>query len=296
MNRDQFVQFYERLEATRTRYTECIRITREDGEVYRFTAHDKDLDIEENEGGIATYKAADSFKMTALENQAGLVVSNMDIDAIISDASIKESHIIGGLFDNANVELFLAFWSQRGIQMLPLRTSWIGEIQTTGVSFKADLRGIAQKLQQMFVATTSLECRWAFGDSKCGVNKALYTRTVNVTSAESQDTFYANIALIDQGRFQWGLCTFNGGENAGMSMEIIRNAGNRIQLFLPMPFEIITGTSVSLVYGCDKVFNKGCNFFDNRRRFGGEPFLAGSDILTTYPTSFGDEEEDEGGK
>lgn len=81
-----------------------------------------------------------------------------------------------------------------------------------------------------------------------------------------------------------------------MSMEIIRNAGNRIQLFLPMPFEILTGTSVSLVYGCDKIFNKGCNFFNNRRRFGGEPFLAGSDILTTYPTSFGDEEEDEGGK
>ena len=296
MNRSTYLALYNRLNSTRTRHVECAKITREDGTVFRFTAHDKDLKIEEDDSRFYTYKSADSFKITAIENQSGLVVSNMDIDAIISDDSITDEDLISGLFDFANIEIFLAYWSGSSIGRLPLRTSWIGEIQVKGVEFKADLRGIAQKLQQVFVSTTSLECRWTFADAKCGLNRATFTRTVPVTSVVSQDQFFANIAVPDRNKFQWGLVTWLTGNNAGGQMEIIRNYEQRIQLFLPMPFEIETGDSVSLVYGCDKTL-KTCNtVYANADRFGGEPFLAGSDLLMTYPRSVSnDDEEDNGG-
>lgn len=295
MKRDNYTLLYNRLANTRTKYTECVKITRTDGTTYRFTALDDDLSIQEADGAFYTYKSADSFKLTALETQSGLVVSNMDVDCIVSDDSIAEDDLIAGLFDHANVELFIAYWAGQSIGTLPLRTSWIGEIQIKGVQFRADLRGIAQKLQQVFIQTTSLECRWTFCDPKCGLNAATYTRNVTVTAVESNDTFDANILSGDQNKFQWGLARFLTGNNAGGEMEIIRNFNTRIQLFLPMPFDVQVGDTLQLIYGCDKVFRTCNTVYNNADRFGGEPFLAGSDLLVTYPKMVDDDEEDDDG-
>ncbi len=296
MNRADYTNLYTKLAGTRTKYTECVKITRLDGQIYRFTAHDEDLLIQEEDSRFHSYKSADSFTLTALENQAGLVVSNMDVEAIVSDDSISEDDLIGGLFDHAKVELFIAYWAGQQIGTLPLRASWIGEITLKGVQFKADLRGIAQKLQQVFLKATSLECRWSFGDQFCGKNLTTFTKTVTITTVESNDTFVANILLADRNKFQWGLARWVTGNNAGGEMEIIRNFNQRIQLFLPMPFAISVGDQVQLVYGCDKVFKTCRATYDNSERFGGEPFLAGSDLLITYPRMLEKEdEEDEGG-
>lgn len=296
MNRANYLALYERLATTRTKYTECIKITRTDGVIYRFTALDENLIVQEDDLQFYAYKSADSFKLTALENQAGLAVSNMDIDSVISDESITEGALIGGLFDYANVEIFIAYWASHRVGTLPLRTSWVGEVVLRGIEFTADLRGIAQKLQQIFIQTTSLDCRWRFADAKCGLNPATYTRTVTVTEVESNDTFRANIAAPDRNKFQWGLATWLTGNNAGGQMEIIRNHNQRLHLFLPMPYDIEVGDSVSMIYGCDKNFTT-CGDYDNRRRFGGEPFLASSDLLISYPKIVEDEEEEKkGGK
>lgn len=292
MNRDQFLTFYQRLEKTRTNFTECVKLTREDGTVFRFTAHDDDILVEEQNGSSYIYKSADSFKITAIENQIGIAVSNMDIDAIISDDSISEADLTSGLFNGANVELFLAYWTVNGLGILPLRTSWIGELTVKGVSFKADLRGIAQKLQQMFIHSCSLECRWIFGDSKCGKDTNIYTRDRLVTAVESRSTFSANIVTLDEGKFQWGLVTFLSGGNQGLSMEIIRNHEKRLQLFLPLPYDISVGDQIRLVYGCDKTYAKCRDFYTNASRFGGEPFLTGSDFIKTYPVTVKAEDED----
>lgn len=294
MNRSQYVTLYNRLATTRTRYTECVKVTRTDGAVFRFTAHDADLRIQEEDSTFYMYKAADSFSLTALENQQGLVVSNMDVDAIISDESITEDALIAGLFDYANVEIFIAYWGSTQIGTLPLRTSWVGEVTLRGGSFTADLRGIAQKLQQVFISATSLECRWSFGDFKCGKPLATYTRRVGVTSKETNDTFSCNLGPF-QNKLQWGLAKWVTGANAGGSMEIIRNFNNRIQLFLPMPFNIAPGDQLDVIYGCDKTFTTCRKDYENAMRFGGEPFLAGSDLLITYPKLVADA-DDGGGK
>jgi uncharacterized phage protein (TIGR02218 family) len=292
MNREQFLTFYNRLAQTRTKYTECVKITRADGTILRFTALDENLLVQEADLQFYTYKSADSFKITALENQSGLAVSNMNIDAIVSDDSITEEALIAGLYDYANVELFIAYWSGMSLGLLPLRTSWIGEVTLKGVQFTADLRGIAQKLQQVFIQTTSLECRFEFAGTKCGLSRPTYTRNVTITGTTSNDTFLANIAAPDQNKFQWGLATWLTGNNAGGQMEIIRNFGQRIQLFLPMPFEINVGDTVALVYGCDKTFTTCREVYENPRRFGGEPFLASSDLLISYPKIVERERED----
>jgi len=292
MNRATFANLYNRLQRSKTRYTECVKIVREDGTEFRFTAHDKPLYIWERDGQRYEYVAANSFEITAIENSAGLAVSNMDINALITNDSITEDELRAGLYERARVEMFLAYWSNSRVQTLPLRTSWIGELQTKGTSFRADLRGISQLLAQMFVEQTSLECRATFCDTRCGLDVADYTLSYTVTTKISQSVFIANIAGNDHGTYEFGLATFTGGLNNGLTMEVLHNWTTKIELFLPMPYAIEIGDTLTLVKGCDKR-RTTCIEFENFTRFVGEPFLAGSDVLMRYPSQTVPEEDGE---
>lgn len=286
MNRSQYAAMFRMLERTRTKWVECIRITRTDGTVYRFTAHDEDLRISDGTpGGPKIFQSAASFSLTNLETNIGLVVSNMNIDAIISDDAITEADLRNGVFEHANVELFLAYWGNNRIRLLPLRTSWIGELQINGSEYKADLRGIAQKLAQVFVSGTSLDCRWSFcdenasGKSYCGLNADSFTDSLVVASVESRDTFTVNPHGNGDDYYKWGKVTFTSGENNGASMEVLRQWGDRFQLFLPLKGVIAPGDTLDALAGCNKTFTQ-CQAYSNSRRFGGEPYLEGSDVLT----------------
>jgi len=284
VNRTQYAALYSRLAKTKTNTAECIRITRNDGEIFRFTAHDRQLRIVEEDGTIQLYEPADSFQITALETSAGLIVSNYDLRAIISDDTITEAELLGGLYNQANVYMFLSYWTNSTQGILPLRMSWMGELGVQGESFKADLRGIAQKLAQTFTLLTSLECRWHFCEvGGCGLNPATYTRSVTVTDVESQDIFSANIGGDNINDFEWGLATFTSGANNGLSMEISRNNADRMKLFLPMGGIIAVGNTLDIIEGCNKTYESCRNRYNNLRYFGGEPFLTGSDVLTAYP-------------
>ena len=289
MNRTQFTAMYTRLAQTRTKYTECIRITRTDGTQYRFTAHDKPLKIVEVDDRAYEYTPANSFELTAIETQLGLVVSNMDIKGIIDDDAIAANDLRAGLFDHARVDVFIAYWSGLRVRMLPLRTSWIGELQVRDQEFRVDLRGIAGRLAQMFIETTSLECRWQFCDANCGLDEADHRWNTNVLQSIAADTFTITSGALPSGfsveRLNYGRVDFLDGDNAGLSMEIINAYGNRVRTFLPMPFPIADGDSIRVVEGCDKRFSTCCNTFENGARFGGEPWLKGSDVLTQYPNS-----------
>lgn len=289
MNRAQYTAMFNLLSRTKTRYAECVRITRTDGTVFRFTAHDKPIRIREPEGGSFNYLSANSFSLTSLETSIGLVVSNMDIDGAIDDDSITENDLRNGLFDHANVDLFLAYWSNNKVAVLPLRTSWVGEIQMDGPKYKVDLRGIAQRLAQTFVKATSLECRYDFCDRECTLDIADFTETFTVNGVDGRDTFRVGGGITDtENYYQWGLATWLTGSNAGVKMEILRQNRNRVQLFLPMNSAIRLGDTISLVAGCSKTWTQ-CGVFDNKVNFGGEPFLAGNDILSRYPDDTADE-------
>lgn len=295
MNRNALAIIYDRLAETKTQYAECVKITRRDGVIYRLTAHDRDMLVQEDDGVRYTYQPADSFKLTALENTAGLVVTNMDLEAILSDETISENDVIAGIFDYAKVDLFIAFWRNVVTGTLPLRTGWFGEINTMEVEFRVDVRGLAQRLQNFFIQTTSLECRYDFCDSNCGLDAATFITNVTVSEVESKDTFLVTgIIPADYGTYQWGLATWTSGDNEGVSMEILRNFEDRLHLFLPMPYAIEVGDTIDILKGCDKRFTTCRDTYNNARVFGGEPFLQGDDVLSETPDY--PKDEDGGGK
>ena len=143
----------------------CWRITRVDGREFFFTDHDRDLVFDGDR-----YKAGSGYSRTAIANDASLSVDNLDVEGVFDDEAITEEELRAGLFDQAEVRIFLVNWADPSMGALRLRRGWFGEAALTeqGV-FRTELRGMAQALSQRIGELYSPECRADLGDPRCGV-------------------------------------------------------------------------------------------------------------------------------
>jgi hypothetical protein len=143
----------------------CWRITRTDGVVFRFTDHDRDLVVESE-----VYQASAGYSRTAISNDAGMGVDNLDVEGVFDSAAVTEEELRAGLFDRAEVRIFLVNWADPSMGVLRLRRGWFGEVVLTeqGV-FRTELRGLTQALSQRIGELYSPECRADLGDHRCRV-------------------------------------------------------------------------------------------------------------------------------
>jgi len=143
----------------------CWRLIRTDGTEFYFTDHDVDLVVDGNR-----YKASSGYKRTAVQNDSSLAVDNLDIEGIFDDEAITIEDLRAGLFDSAEVYIFLVNWADLSQGILKMRRGRLGEITLTeqGV-FRTELRGLTQFLSQKLGEVYSPECRADLGDSRCKV-------------------------------------------------------------------------------------------------------------------------------
>lgn len=94
------------LETRETTLCWCWRITKTDNTVLGFTNHDRDLTF-----GSVTYEASTGFLGTEIESQLGMSVDNMDVYGAVDSVNISEADIEAGLYDNAEIEVYLVNWS-----------------------------------------------------------------------------------------------------------------------------------------------------------------------------------------
>ena len=143
----------------------CWRITRVDGQEFFFTDHDRDLAFE---GEV--YKASSGYSRTAIANDASLGVDNLDVEGVFDSEAITEQELRAGLFDQAEVRIFLVNWADSSMGALRMRRGWFGEVVLTeqGV-FRTELRGLSQALSQRIGELYSPECRADLGDHRCKV-------------------------------------------------------------------------------------------------------------------------------
>jgi hypothetical protein len=143
----------------------CWRITRSDGREFFFTDHDRDLLFE---GEL--YKASSGYSRTAIANDASLGVDNLDVEGVFDSEAITEQELRAGLFDQAEVRIFLVNWADPSMGALRMRRGWFGEVVLTeqGI-FRTELRGMTQALSQRVGELYSPECRADLGDHRCKV-------------------------------------------------------------------------------------------------------------------------------
>ncbi|MBN8531718.1 MAG: DUF2163 domain-containing protein, partial [Alphaproteobacteria bacterium] len=228
----------------------CWKLTPRVGSALGFTDHDRDLVI----SGV-TYKAATGFTPTAVLSRAELAVDSLDLEGMLDAAAITEADVLAGKYDYAEICIFMVNYADLSQGILYLRQGWLGEVRMSGAHFVAELRGLAQRLQQTIGEVFSPGCRASFGDARCKINPAGFTFAGTVISAVSRLVFTDSGRTQASGYFNQGKITFTSGANNGLSMEIkAYNTAKEFTLALPMPGAILPGDTYSAVAGCDKAF------------------------------------------
>lgn len=258
----------------------CWLITRTDGVIMAFTDHDRDIDFED-----VIYISISGFTPTAIESKNDLSVDNMEVEGILAQGYITAPDLLAGLYDFAQIEIFLVNVEDITQGRMMLKTGTIGEVTLENNMFKAEIRGLTQHLSQTIAQVYSPTCRAVLGDNKCKVDLATITVSATVTAITSSQIFTASTLTQPAGWFTGGEVLCTAGDNEGLRMEIKEFAAASVVLALPLPYPIAIGDVFNVIAGCDKAFDTCKAKFDNVVNFRGEPLVPGMDrILTTAGT------------
>lgn len=255
----------------------CWRLQRQDGWVRGFTDHDQPLSID----GL-TYVASTGFLPSAIKSGADLSVDNLDVDGFLDDDALKAEDLTAGRFDGAEIDIFLVNWADLTQGRLLLRRGTLGEVKRADNRFSAEIRGVANRLQQVSGKLYSRLCRTDLGSAECTVALESLTDELVVSAVAAGDTFSVPTAR-PTGFYTFGLCTFLTGANADAATEVLQHNGEVIQLFTSMPRPIVVGDQVRIVAGCDKTPETCQVRFTNILNFRGEPHIPGNDKVFSYP-------------
>ena len=264
-----------------TTLASCWRIVRRDGREFYFTDHDQDIVFEGN-----TYEAESSYSRTAIENGSEMAVDNLDVAGILDSDKISEEDMRNGLFNRADVYIFIVNWSDPSEGALKVRRGWFGEVTITDTGqFTTEIRGLAQALSHNFIEVYSPECRADFCDSRCKLNIADFEDSTTVAVVLGRDVFTlsSDYSPPSQGIVP-GTVRFVDGDNAGRTVEIIgyNAAERRIELFEPVAYTIAPGTQVVVAPGCDGSLDR-CKLYNNVINRRAEDYVPGNDELMKYP-------------
>ncbi|RMF08899.1 MAG: DUF2163 domain-containing protein [Alphaproteobacteria bacterium] len=261
-----------------TRLVTCWRVRRKDGVVLGFTTHDRALEVE----GLV-YRPSSAFTPTAIADSNRFNVDNLDVTGVLSSAAITEPDLRSGLYDGAEVRIFLVDWADPDGGTVELRQGWIGEVTLKDGVFVAEVRGLMQALQHTFGAAYSPECRADLGDSQCKVNLSAFTLQGTVATVTDHRRFTASPLGKADDWFAYGLLRWLTGDNAGRAVEVKAQTGDAFELWDAMASDIAVGDLFTVHAGCDKRFSTCKTKFANAINFRGEPHMPGADAVLDYP-------------
>jgi len=267
------------LQGSVTTLATCWKATLKNSTVYGFTDHTENITY-----NSVVYQASTGYTPTNIATTENLSVDNLEVMGMLSASSIADADIEAGLWDYAEIEIFQVNYKDITQGALLQRKGWLGEVRTGKTVFTAELRGMAQKLQQTVGELYSPSCRATLGDTRCGKDLTAFTFTGTVETVTSNRQFTDSGLVQADAYFDYGLITWTGGLNVGLSMEVKTYTVGAVLLQLQMPYSVQVGDSFSIVAGCGKRIIEDCKTkFDNVINFRGEPYLPGTDALYKGP-------------
>lgn len=273
----------EHLRSGATTLCWCWRLTRRDGVRIGFTDHDRDLTFD----GV-TYEAAAGFSASEMRDSVGLSVDNLEVTSALSSDRLSEVDLAAGRYDDARVDIFRVNWGEPEQRVL-LRSGSLGEVRRAGLSFTAEVRGLAHYLQQPKGRLYQFTCDADVGDSRCGValSASAYRGEGAIVDVSSARLFTASgLDAFDNGWFARGALTFTSGAADGQTVEVRAHTRDgdaaRIELWAPARGPLVSGQTFVVTAGCDKHYTTCAAKFGNAANFRGFPHMPGNDFLTTF--------------
>ncbi len=278
--------FKNHLASGATTLCQCWKIERQDGLIQGFTDHDDVIVIE----GIR-FQPQSGFTPSEAISNLGLGVDTSEVEGALQSDFISQNALGAGDYDNAQVTIYKVNW-QNPSDFVVLRVADLGEVTLEDGLFRAELRGLMHRLNQVRGRLFENACDADLGDARCGVNlnNPAFRAESTVTALLDNQTFQADALLsFENGWFDRGLITWIEGGNRGREIEVESQFSHldetQIRIWLPMPVPISTGDRFSIVAGCDKLFPTCRSKFQNVTNFRGFPHIPGNDFAYRFARS-----------
>lgn len=277
--------FAAHLASGATTLATCWRIARVDGEVFRFTDHDRALVV----AGEA-YEPQTGADGAEISSSADLSVDNSEIAGALSSARLSAAELSSGRFDGAEVEIWRVNWAAAD-QRLLLKRGVIGDVRREGPKFTAEIRGLASTLEEPTGRVYQRLCDANVGDARCGVDLdlAAFKGEGLVAAVVDEERFAASgLEVFEDGWFVHGRLDWTSAANAGTSGHVKIHAGQSIGLqsiglWRPPGAAIAIGDEFDIRSGCDKRFETCREKFSNAVNFRGFHLMPGNDFAVSYP-------------
>lgn len=266
------------LAGTEVFVVDCLMVQRRDGLRVGFTTLDVPFTADIGEGD-ETYEAA--MTVNALTLAAGLDASSVECRGPIGPV-VTRPQLLGGAWDDAEAWFFRASPEVDGIA--PWLHGKIREAPEDGEEFVFQVRGEADRLNQVIGSLITPYCDADFGDARCGKLIDPVDATVTAVTDAMRFTVSFSGSYAD-GFFNLGLANFLTGPLAGDSaIEIFAwTAAGAVELFEPLSAAPEVGDALHLKVGCSKLRKSDdpatptCMAYDNILNFRGFTEVPGSD-------------------
>lgn len=272
-----------------TTLARAFAVTRKDGAVLGFTDHDRDLAFE----GI-TFRAGSGMTAKAIQQATGLSVDNTEAFGALQSEAITEEDILAGRYDGAEVRGWLVNWADVSVRALQFRGT-LGEIVRKGGAFNAELRGLAEALNQEQGQIYHARCSAVLGDSRCSfdLNQLGFSEERAVEEIEEARVFrFVDFTGYDDRWFEKGRFRVLTGKATGL-VGAVKNdrlgTGDirTVELWQALGAAPAVGDMVRLEAGCDRRADTCRLKFANFDNFRGFPDIPGEDWLLSYPVGAG---------
>lgn len=259
-------------------------ITRRDGQVQGFTDHDRELEVD----GVVC-RADSGMTARVLQQTTGLAVDNTEAYGALSATSITEADLIAGRYDGAEVRAFLVNW-QSPDDFIEQFRGYLGEVTRSAGAFKAELRGLSERLNRPHGAAYTPNCSAVLGDSRCrfDLDQPGYTVVATVDQVDGDREFaLSGVTALANRWFEGGRFEVVTGAAAGL-VGVVKNdrqdgPSRMVDLWQSIGASVAVGDTVRLRTGCDKTANTCRVKFLNFLNFRGFPHIPGEDWLASYP-------------
>ncbi|OUR76601.1 hypothetical protein A9Q83_13590 [Alphaproteobacteria bacterium 46_93_T64] len=259
-----------------TSLASCWYICRRDGAKTYLTDHDKDLMIDGN-----LYRASEGYDRSALKGSSGTDTDEMELSGYLNSDWLSENDLRAGLYDFAEIRLFLVNWQEPTMGIIPLRKGWLGEVSWSDGLFQAELRGLSNAFKRNIGRLYTPECTADLGDNACKVEIEASAVADMVSLVSSRNSFQLTNFEGEDGILNGGIVHFTSGSNLGQKLEVHRWRQDikQIELFLPCPYDVQPGDTAVFYPGCDKRFVSCRDRYSNQINFRGFPYVPGLDSL-----------------
>ncbi|MDE2017338.1 MAG: DUF2163 domain-containing protein [Hyphomicrobiales bacterium] len=268
-----------------TTFCTCWTLIPRGGPALGFTDHDGDLIV-----NGTLHAAATGVDGADLELELGLATTAGALKGALTSGALDEVALAGGAFDGARIEVRLVDWTNSS-QWLLLDAGLLGEVKRDESGFTAEIRGVAQALDQERGRYFQPSCSADLGDARCKVDlaAAAYNATGSVTGGDGGALVLCGPLAQADHWFSRGALTFSSGANAGLTFAIkdqrALSGGQAILLWDAPPAPVAAGDSFALVAGCDKSWATCGAKFANAPNFRGFPSMPGDDRAFLYPSA-----------